>query len=63
MPPAKKSAKKTRAAPTTPVSRVSAVRHRDRRANIPPEELRDFVAYDKKAPKTTPAVPTFCNWV
>ena len=31
---------------------VSSVRHRDTRANIPTEELRDFVADDEKAPKT-----------
>jgi hypothetical protein len=41
MPPAKKSAKTARAARTTP---VSTVRHRDTRANIHTEELRDFVA-------------------
>jgi adenine-specific DNA-methyltransferase len=31
---------------------VDSIRHKDRRANIPTEELRDFVAPDEKAPKT-----------
>ena len=30
---------------------VTAVKHPDKRANIPTEELRDFVAEDEKAPK------------
>src|SRR6266568_6222915 len=30
---------------------VLATRHKDKRANIPTEELRDFVADDEKAPK------------
>ena len=34
---------------TTP---VESIRHQDRRANIPTEELRDFVAGDEQAPKT-----------
>lgn len=33
-------------------SRVESIKHKDRRANIPTEELRDFVAQDEKAPKT-----------
>jgi adenine-specific DNA-methyltransferase len=31
---------------------VLATKHKDKRANIPTEELRDFVADDEKAPKT-----------
>lgn len=31
---------------------VEALRHKDRRANIPTEELRDFVAEDEAKPKT-----------
>ena len=31
---------------------VDSIRHKDKRANIPTEELRDFVAEDEKAPKT-----------
>ncbi len=31
---------------------VEIVRHKDKRANIPTEELRHFVADDEKAPKT-----------
>ena len=34
---------------TTP---VASIRHKDKRTNIPTEELRDFVADDEKAPKT-----------
>jgi adenine-specific DNA-methyltransferase len=30
---------------------VDSIRHKDQRANIPTEELRDFVASDEKAPK------------
>ena len=30
---------------------VSAIKHHDKRANIPTEELRDFVADDEKNPK------------
>ena len=36
---------------TTP-KKVDSMRHKDKRANIPTEELRDFVAEDEKAPKT-----------
>jgi adenine-specific DNA-methyltransferase len=32
---------------------VLATKHKDKRANIPTEELRDFVADDEKAPKKT----------
>jgi len=31
---------------------VESVKHKDKRKNIPTEELRDFVAYDENAPKT-----------
>jgi hypothetical protein len=31
---------------------VAALKHPDKRASIPTEELRDFVADDEKAPKT-----------
>lgn len=30
---------------------IETVRHRDKRANIPTEELRDFVADEEKSPK------------
>jgi len=50
MSPAKKSAKSTRAA-AAPVP-VTAHTHLAKRANIPTEELRDFVADAEKAPKT-----------
>ena len=36
---------------TTP-TRVESIRRKDKRANIPTEKLRDFVAEDEKAPKT-----------
>src|SRR5438034_7655217 len=32
-------------------TKVESIRHKDKRANIPTEELRDFVAEDEKAPK------------
>jgi adenine-specific DNA-methyltransferase len=31
---------------------VDSIRHKDKRANIPTEELRDFVADDEQQPKT-----------
>jgi len=31
---------------------VEALKHKDRRANIPAEELRDFVAEDEEHPKS-----------
>ena len=31
---------------------VSAIKHQDKRPNIPTEELRDFVSEDEKNPKT-----------
>jgi len=33
-------------------TQVSSIRHKDKRANIPTEELRDFVADEELAPKT-----------
>ena len=33
-------------------TQVESLRHKDKRANIPTEELRDFVADDERAPKT-----------
>jgi adenine-specific DNA-methyltransferase len=41
----------TRAKNTTPTE-VESIRHKDKRANIPTEELRDFVADEELAPKT-----------
>src|SRR5437016_14345733 len=32
--------------------KVEAIRHKDKRVNIPTEELRDFVADEEAAPKT-----------
>src|SRR6188474_2616169 len=39
---------------------VDSHNHKDKRANIPTEELRDFIADDEKAPKTVlyPRDPT-----
>ena len=31
---------------------VESIRHKDKRTNIPTEELRDFIADDEQAPKT-----------
>ena len=39
---------KKKTAPTN----VESIRHKDKRTNIPTEELRDFVADDELAPKT-----------
>jgi hypothetical protein len=53
MPPKKKP-------PTPkPPTPITAVKHKDKRANIPTEELRGFVADDEKQPKTIlyPRVP------
>jgi adenine-specific DNA-methyltransferase len=33
-------------------TKVESIRHKDRRTNIPTEELRDFVAEDEQAPRT-----------
>src|SRR5216683_5945092 len=33
-------------------TQVESIRHKDKRKNIPTEELRDFVADDERAPKT-----------
>ena len=35
-----------------PPTKVESIRHKDKRANIPTEELRDFVADEERAPKT-----------
>src|SRR3954469_19370625 len=37
---------------TKRTTRVETLKHKDKRVNIPTEELRDFVADDEKAPKT-----------
>ena len=42
-------ARKKRVDKTTP---VESVKHKDKRANIPTEELRDFVKEDENQPKT-----------
>ena len=34
------------------ITQVASIKHKDKRANIPTEELRDFVAEDEKTPKT-----------
>jgi len=34
-----------------PPTKVESIRHKDKRANIPTEELRDFVADEEQAPK------------
>jgi len=49
MPSSKKAPKSSGLSHSKP---VTAHRHRDKRANIPTEELRDFVADEEKAPKT-----------
>ena len=36
----------------TAETKVESIRHKDKRTNIPTEELRDFVADDEQAPKT-----------
>ncbi len=36
----------------TSPTKVESIRHKDRRTNIPTEELRDFVADDEQSPKT-----------
>ena len=46
MPPKKKPATPKLSTP------VDSVAHKDKRANIPTEELRDFISYEEKAPKT-----------
>ena len=33
-------------------TKIESIRHKDKRANIPTEELRDFVADEELAPKT-----------
>src|SRR3989338_11564604 len=51
MPPKKKSAPAKSAAPKLPTP-LTVVKHKDKRANIPTRELRDFVAEQEKKPKT-----------
>ncbi len=36
----------------TAPTKVESIRHKDKRANIPTEELRDFVTDEELAPKT-----------
>src|SRR5436309_10096404 len=45
---ARKNGNAKKPAPT----KVESIRHRDKRKNIPTEELRDFVAEDEHSPKT-----------
>jgi len=35
-----------------PITNVESIKHKDKRKNIPTEELRDFVAADENTPKT-----------
>ncbi|MDR3738081.1 MAG: DNA methyltransferase [Terracidiphilus sp.] len=42
----------TKTKKATETASVDSIRHKDQRANIPTEELRDFVSPDEKAPKT-----------
>ena len=53
MPPKKKPSSPTprRRSGSLPTP-VDSVNHKDKRANIPTEELRDFIAAEEKAPKT-----------
>jgi adenine-specific DNA-methyltransferase len=44
--------RRSRAAATAATTRIDSLRHQDERANIPPQELRDFVAGDEAAPRT-----------
>jgi adenine-specific DNA-methyltransferase len=37
---------------TAEPKKVESLKHKDKRANIPTEELRDFVADEELAPKT-----------
>ena len=37
---------------TTTPTKIESIRHKDKRANIPTEELRDFVADEELTPKT-----------
>ncbi|MFH1672267.1 MAG: site-specific DNA-methyltransferase, partial [Pseudomonadota bacterium] len=37
---------------STKLHNIESIRHKDKRKNIPTEELRDFVAEDEHAPKT-----------
>jgi adenine-specific DNA-methyltransferase len=49
---AKKPATNKTAPKKSAPTKVESIRHKDKRANIPTEELRDFVAEDEHAPKT-----------
>jgi len=40
------------AAPKAQTDKLHSIKHKDKRANIPTEELRDFVAEEEKKPKT-----------
>ena len=41
----------TKARPAKTAAAVESIRHKDKRTNIPTEELRDFVADDEMSPK------------
>ena len=50
--------------------RVESIQHKDRRKNIPTEELRDFVVDEETQPKTmlyprdpSPATPVASPWL
>ncbi|MCW5828970.1 MAG: site-specific DNA-methyltransferase [Deltaproteobacteria bacterium] len=44
--------KKTPISSSSPSLPIESVRHKDKRANIPTEELKDFIKDDEKAPKS-----------
>jgi len=44
--------RKTKPATPSLPTPINAHKHADKRANIPTEELRDFIADEEKAPKT-----------
>src|SRR3990170_4434922 len=53
MPAKKPAARKPAGKKTTPKrTPVEAIKHKDKRPNIPTEELRDFIADEEKAPQT-----------
>jgi hypothetical protein len=47
----KKKSIKTKAKKNNTNTKVESIRHKDKRANIPTEELRDFVSDEELAPK------------
>ena len=49
---AKKKASTKSTPSKRPATEIESIRHKERRANIPTEELRDFVADDEAAPKS-----------